>query len=337
MDPSFNFVKRLVGMPGESLSLARGDLFINGRRTAKPPGVAEDMWLFLHDTAYVPATPAVQGPGWEPVEHSGSPWYEEVGRWTCKTDGNEPVELVFRGLVNDHLAYNGVGEFPGTPYGKPSGPDASGAPVGDLKVACTITMFSGIGDLSFGWDFDGRTVQATFAATGQVKLTAVPAVGDGTLEAAQETAEARLSAPLGPHSEIGFAVRDGYAYVLERNQPIASLAVGPQTLEAVKREIDEPSEGCCLSIVAHRCQASIGRIRVWKDVYYRRQEEILGWYSSPGTPNMPIALGENEYFTLGDNSTQSADSRYWGAVREEALNGVAKWIYWPPRRWHEFR
>ena len=52
---------------------------------------------------------------------------------------------------------------------------------------------------------------------------------------------------------------------------------------------------------------------------------------------MPITLGENEYFTLGDNSNWSYDSRYWGSVRKEALIGVARWIYWPPRRWHEFR
>ena len=88
-------------------------------------------------------------------------------------------------------------------------------------------MFSGDGDLDLSWDFHGRTVHATFAAAGQVKLTAVPAFSDGTSEVAQETAEARLSGPLGPQSEIGRAGTDMLG--LEENQPIASLVVAPRS------------------------------------------------------------------------------------------------------------
>ena len=52
---------------------------------------------------------------------------------------------------------------------------------------------------------------------------------------------------------------------------------------------------------------------------------------------MSETWGENEYFTQDDNGNQNLDSRCWGLVREGALIGVARWIYWPPPRWHELR
>lgn len=45
-------------------------------------------------------------------------------------------------------------------------------------------------------------------------------------------------------------------------------------------------------------------------------------------------LSQGEYFALGDNTSNSRDSRYWGPVPEENLVGPAAFVYWPfSRRW----
>ena len=45
--------------------------------------------------------------------------------------------------------------------------------------------------------------------------------------------------------------------------------------------------------------------------------------------NGKVKLGDNEYFTCGDNSDNSLDSRYWGAVPEKKVTGNAACVFWP--------
>ncbi|MDD5431801.1 MAG: signal peptidase I [Candidatus Omnitrophica bacterium] len=45
-----------------------------------------------------------------------------------------------------------------------------------------------------------------------------------------------------------------------------------------------------------------------------------------------ITVPEDSYFVLGDNSSSSKDSRYWGFVPRKNVLGKAMLIYWPPQR-----
>lgn len=42
-----------------------------------------------------------------------------------------------------------------------------------------------------------------------------------------------------------------------------------------------------------------------------------------------IKLGKGEYFSCGDNSPASYDSRYWGVVPARNLRGIAGGVFWP--------
>jgi len=47
------------------------------------------------------------------------------------------------------------------------------------------------------------------------------------------------------------------------------------------------------------------------------------------SPDSTYRVPEQRYFALGDNSYNSADSRYWGTVPEANLMGYGMFVYWP--------
>lgn len=85
------------------------------------------------------------------------------------------------------------------------------------------------------------------------------------------------------------------------------------------------------TLIEHRA-----RPEKWASYYYGQVGKIQGSMRPP--KQYPIVdavyhpseeLGPDEYFALGDNSTQSSDSRAWGQVPERLLLGRAVSVYWP--------
>ena len=49
---------------------------------------------------------------------------------------------------------------------------------------------------------------------------------------------------------------------------------------------------------------------------------------SQGDYMAPLKLGPDQYFMMGDNRDHSYDSRYWGPITRDAIEGHAMLIYW---------
>lgn len=62
---------------------------------------------------------------------------------------------------------------------------------------------------------------------------------------------------------------------------------------------------------------------------YYRSEPQFGEYA---TADNEVLIPQDKYFFLGDNSSNSKDSRDWGCADREWIVGRALFIWWPPQR-----
>lgn len=317
-----SLVERVIGLPGETVEICLGDVFINGRRLQKSPHESPEMWSILSDSRCDPTTPVAHAPRWEPVA-SNSRWKKAGTRWIC-AEGTAPDSLWFTGRLADLLSYYGRDAAWTPQY------DDSAPLIGDIRLQCELGDFQGAGSLTFEWEFRGQKATATVAASGSVEL-----VTSETLDPVR----APMAGGLIAGASLTFAVRDGRVYVMRDDTVVASANVGPQEIESVKsRLLGVKAEPCMLRITAARASMALSRIVLARDVYYRSTEELSAdpGVVPHGTLNHPCTVSASFYYLLGDHSERCLDSRILGNVPSKEILGVVKGVFWPMEHWRGF-
>jgi signal peptidase I len=77
--------------------------------------------------------------------------------------------------------------------------------------------------------------------------------------------------------------------------------------------------------------------RMENGVVFVNDRELVEPYLEPARRSTdtqpPRQVAADSYVLLGDNRTQSCDSRVFGPVERSALSGEVVAVYWPPTRW----
>ncbi len=69
---------------------------------------------------------------------------------------------------------------------------------------------------------------------------------------------------------------------------------------------------------------------VWVDGKRLVEPYTYGKPNELGTVPMPVKVPEGYVWLMGDNRTNSGDSRFFGPVPVAQIKGHAVWTYWPP-------
>lgn len=316
--PWRNYIKRLVGLPGEKLRVRNGDLFVNDKIARKPDVVQDAIWIPVHDARNRRESGA---PMWKAVNEGKEPagvWSfgkngqdDLDGAWIrCQpnqVDGGPPSWLKYTRQIYDRYGYNRVQGF---------GRDNQ---VADLRLRARVTAQDGavvrLATLEATTDEDGRktpfrTVAACFPCGSGAGTYAIEVDGE-----VQATAQATALRP-GTPAEIALSYADDRARLIVDGETVIAwedTAFAPRTTFSSN-----------LRLSAAKAEVVFEDLRIDRDVYY-----VPSVYEQTDPSKRDIKVPEGSYFVMGDNSPNSEDGRKWGFVREGHLIGRAFMVFWP--------
>ena len=364
-DAKTNYIKRLVGLPGEMVSIAAGDIWTSAdgrepRIARKPDQKMLAMLQVVHDSRH--QSRPLQAAGW-PTAWSdwsapgrGSPaWVaEEDGRGfavTCDAGGSAmlrfrhmlPLEDQWEGIRDDGRFIGEVRPEPITDYQPYNAMPSKPHWVGDLAVETVLESRSANGSVTLDLVEAGASHRCTIdLSTGEATLstadgseppratTAVRGLGSWTILFANVDDELRLFVD---------GSRVAFDRPTSREDPLQQ-AIEAEPLEQFVAPGDPTASDLApAGIAAEAASVRVRDMRVLRDVYYLGT--VLGARASEfdERERLDFPLEAGQYFVLGDNSSASKDSRLWNDghhVDRRLLIGKAMLVFWPhavPASW----
>ncbi len=331
-NPTEDYIKRLIGLPGDKIEIVDGDVFINDHIARKPAMVQKEHWMPVYDNDYQPLeqdTERYNGHTWvNPFLYHPTLWQikdKDPARFHLNTQTGEDAMLRYGApSANDFratYAYNDAISFANMPV------------CSDIKVEGIIQSHSEKGRFGAslkkfgvaykGWvDFDGRLVIASLDVQNNFTILAEQNIEISNLLQPKSfefaTVDRQLLLQYGTHTlthDLGTALKS-LEYHREYAPEAAFFGTGQLTL-------------------AHTT--------VSRDSYYTERDS-QNRKAPRAVEGKPFQLNEDEFFVMGDNSPNSHDGRWWpeptmvtrgqtppraGVVPREYLVGKAMFVYWP--------
>jgi signal peptidase I len=290
-----NYIKRLVGLPGEKLQIVNGDIYINDKIQKKPDSVQNTLWLPVYDSNYL-------------VKEEDSPtWIADSNAWkinseslvldTLSQGGSDAALVTFGRSVSDQNGYN----------------NRSGRnEMGDIKISFDVTLVKG-----------SQSLELVLEKNGDVFTARIPTTDTGEKSLLMKNGNIVL--------EKDVHLQTGQRHTIEFSNVDRVVSLSIDSNKVFVFDYDDgaipdphPFDTAKIRFGGMQANATFENIKIFHDIYYTNL--------SAGTwgTTKPVQLGEKDYFMLGDNSRNSNDSRVWKFVPEENIVGKAFFIFWPP-------
>lgn len=362
-NPEKNYIKRLIGLPGENILIRRGDIYVDGKIWRKCRSVQRALWMpvstedLLWDEVADRHTRRIfvqEGnhdvPGikvfekWQIANHSRRK--ELVKERRLKVWKANPEEA----WTSDAQGLNVV----------PKGDEIASVRYHRLRIYDRVLTATGKLTPQIDEGFENRGYHSARRLNqvddlrirfhvrpeqeGEIQIVLVDSyfrfvahlpvgTGNAQIEMGAKTGETkseikevpRAVLKPGKTSRVSFSNVDD-TLMLEVNDK----RVFEQPYDPVGKKGRNYSRfDIEVSFSALKTPARFTEIRLERDIYY------LAHFSGTTSRDDKWQLKVKEYFVLGDNSPNSRDSRLWEnghSVPEENLIGQAFMVFWPPKR-----
>ena len=346
-----NYIKRLIGTPGESVMILDGDIYIREPGETdfvvqtKPKKVQDALWRLVYDNDFHPGPSLLEPEDPHHLDRSSAAWKQpwsivDGSGWDLNDSNTHGRTFVFSNdsgssimrfnpkanstaqSLNDYLVYDQQPDrYDPTDY------------VSDVDLRLTYQRTTGTGPL----ELTLTKRDHTFIAQITTNQTALYHEYKGV--------RTLIGSPMAlPTSAKSLRV--------EFNDDIAAQTKPTDfapDIPALLAEFDEGGKGPPprIEISAANQQSTVSHMSLWRDVFYYNVMPP----SSPvlradpkNFPNNVAVLKNDEYFVMGDNSRMSFDARCWptgvhlpaedldvaaGRVPGRFLLGKAFYVYWP--------
>ena len=294
-----SWVKRIAGLPGETVEIRDGDVWIDGVRSRKSFGELPSMQQELFDDAYSPHGIDASR-RWE-----RDPRGELVGGRPMLDGRDGSQTWIYARFLFDERQYRPfVDEYA---YEGSSRADAE--PVHDFIADLDLTVLHADGNLRVALTDGSDVIEASISLTnaGSLKVRTRPDSFEGKEAPALKLSTVRMTPWRGGETRrVTVAFVDRRFHIACDGKPIGDAIDLP---DAASREpVVRP-----LRLTIERGCVRVDRFRLSRDVHYRPQ----------GMAGQAVRLGSGEYFVLGDHSPVAEDSRTWldPAIRRRDLLG----------------
>jgi len=287
---SRSLIKRIAGLPNETLDIRHGDLYIDDRIVRKPADVQEDLLVpvFADNRDLLGELQGEPREGLSAFDTIGD-WTEEDGRYLAAPGDDGQARLEFAREISD--------EYPG------GSQRCDGIEVGDLVLSFTVVPTEGCG-----------AVGAELRENEDCFDLRIPVGSSGRTTLRRNKEE--VGGVDGVFLKPGKKTRIRFQNIDDR---VTLLVDGREVLVF---DVPDPTDGDSQPVPAVILGvvdggAAFEKIEIHRDLYYRSEGSL------------PTKIPDGHYFMLGDNSGNSADSRTGWTVAEDRLIGRPLFVIWP--------